>query len=346
MSDKVRAAVIGLGWPGKEHVKGYQACADAELVALCDINESLLKQVAGEYGVERTYADYREMIACGDIDVVSVCVPNFLHADLTMDSLKSGKHVLCEKPPALNAGQARAMADAAQANDKLVMYAVVMRFFAETAFVKSLIDAGELGEIYIGKAGYTRRRGIPMGAGAWFIDSERAGGGALIDIGVHALDCIWYLMGTPKPVSVSGSAYTKFAHTVPEGVKYDVDDSALALIKFENGATLYLEATWAWNLPGGAVKMVAGTKGGAQLDPLKIYTEKNGVSVDTTLGGGDMPEGYGGGLSGPFAAEVAHFVSAVRGETELMATAEQGVQLMEMLDAVYESGRTGREVRL
>jgi len=167
----------------------------------------------------------------------------------------------------------------------------------------------------------------------------------MIDIGVHALDNVWYLMGTPKPVSVTGVAYRKFEHCVPTGVKYDVDDASMALIKFANGASLFLEASWAWNLPGGATKQVAGTRGGLQLDPLRIHREKNGVVMDETLGESSMPEGYGSAPSNPFVGEVAHFCSVLRGKAKLIATPEQGIQLMQMLRGVYESAETGREIR-
>ena len=343
---KVRTAVIGLGWPGKEHLKGYQACPHAEVVAVCDLDEPLLAHVSTEFGIKRTFIDYHKMLACDDIDAVSVCVPNHAHAALTIDSLAAGKHVLCEKPPAMNAAEAVTMAGMATRGQRTLMYAMVMRFYPETRYLRDLIDAGELGDIYLAKAGYTRRRGIPLGRNNWFVDKERSGGGALIDIGVHALDCMWYLMGTPKPVSVSGSAFSKFAHTVPAGVKYDVDDAAMALIKFANGATLFLEASWAWNLPGGPTKMIAGTRGGASMDPLKIYTEKNGIVLDTVPGGGNMPEGYGNNPGNPFFGETAHFVNVIRGEAQLLATPEHGIQLMQMLDGVYASSSTGKEVRL
>ncbi|MFA6110249.1 MAG: Gfo/Idh/MocA family oxidoreductase [Candidatus Latescibacterota bacterium] len=346
MAAKVRAAVIGLGWPGKEHLKGYQACSGAEVVAVCDWDEPLLAQVADEFGVKQRFTDYKEMIASPEIDVVSVAVPNYEHAPLTIDCLKAGKHVLCEKPPAMNAPEAQAMADAAKAGRKTLMYAFVMRWYPQVRYLKSLIEAGELGDVYLGKAGYTRRRGIPRGKDNWFIDKKRAGGGALIDIGVHALDCVWYLMGTPKPVYVMGSAYHQFGYTVPEEITFDVDDAAVGLIRFANGATLFLEASWAWNLPGTAVKQIAGTKGGADLEPFRLFTEKNGVVLDTDLAQGGMPEGYGDAPSNPFFGEVAHFVEVVSGRARLIATPEQGVQLMQMLDAVYASSETGKGVAL
>ncbi len=346
MKGKIKAAVIGLGWPGKEHLKGYLACPGVEVAALCDWDEPLLKSVAEQYKIAKTYTDYRKMLADEDLDAVSVCVPNYEHAELTIAALKAGTNVLCEKPPAMSVAEAKTMAQTASKSKRMLMYALVMRFSPETRFAKDMITAGELGDIYLAKAGYTRRRGIPLGRANWFVDSERSGGGAMIDIGVHALDCVWYLMGNPKPVSVSGVTYQKFGHCVPKGVKYDVDDASMALVKFENGASLFLEASWAWNLPGGATKQLAGTKGGLQLDPLRIHTEKKGIVVDTTLGDKSIPAGYGGAPENPFVGEVMHFCDAIRGKAKLIATAEQGVQLMQMLRGIYESSESGREVRM
>lgn len=337
MADRIRIGIIGLGWPGREHLKGYKVCDRAEVVAVCDLDAELRERVSGEYDVPKVYTDYRELLADKAVDAVSVCLPNFLHKPAAVDALDAGMHVICEKPPALTAAEAREMADTAKRKDKVLMYALVQRFGGAARIVREFVDAGELGDIYFGKAGYVRRRGIPIGKGGWFVDKARAGGGALIDIGVHALDCAWWLMGNPKPTSVSGSAYSHFGHTVPEGVKYDVDDAAFGLIKFENGATLFLEATWALNLPTSSFRQIAGTKGGATLDPLTIYTERNGIQMDITP---TPPQ------ANAFEEEIRHFVACVQDGVEAGPSGEQGVMLMQMLDGIYTSASTGEEVRI
>ena len=337
MAKKVKVAVIGLGWAGREHSKGYKACPDAELVAVCDMNTELGNQVAGELGVPAVYANHKKMLKELDVDAVSVCLPNFLHAPIAIDALKAGKHVLCEKPPALNEREAKKMAKAAADAKRTLMYALVRRFQTPTKLVKDYINKGELGDIYYGRAVYHRRRGIPIGAKSWFVDKERSGGGSLIDIGVHALDCAWWLMGCPKPVSVSGSAYQKFAHIVPKDVKFNCDDSAFALVKFANDATLILECSWALNQRGGSIIQVAGTKGGAEFDPLVIFTERDGVQTDVTSTLKNEQ---------PFAGETAHFIECVQKGQKPLATAEQGAQLMDMMCAVYKSSESGKEVRI
>ena len=337
MAKKLKVGIIGLGWPGREHLKGYKQCGNVQVVALCDMNAELAQGQADEHGIEAVYGDHKKMLKGAGVDAVSVCLPNFLHAPISLDALRAGKHVICEKPPALNVAEARRMAAAARAGGLTLQYALSQRFVGANKLARDYVQKGELGEIYFGRAVYHRRRGIPLGTQSWFVNKKLSGGGALIDIGVHALDAVWWLMGTPKPVSVSGNAYQKFKHVVAKGTKFDVDDSAFGLIKFDNGATLILECSWALNLPGRNVLQIAGTKGGAELNPLKIYVERDGIQVDMT------PEVPGVDL---FADQMGHFVDCIlKNKTPLMS-AEQGVQLMQMLEAIYKSSASGREVRI
>ena len=332
---KVGAAIVGLGWPGIQHLKGYIADPRSEVIAVCDLDRGHAQEVATEYKIPHVYTDHLEMLENGDIDAVSVCLPNFLHAPISIGALNAGKHVLCEKPPARSAQEAKAMADAAAENDKTLMYALVQRFDGSTQTLKQLVREGELGEIYFGKAGYVRRRGVPVGREGWFVDKERSGGGALIDIGVHALDCVWWLMNSPRPVEVMGTSYSHFGHLVPDDVKYDVDDATFAQIRFENGATIILETTWALNLPGDNYIKIAGTKAGASLSPFTLYTEKDGQELDKSL---DAPSING------FDEEVKHFVGCIVDEKVPISSAEQGIMLMQMLDGIYESAQKGRSV--
>jgi len=337
MAKKINVGIVGMGWPGREHLKGYKQCANTEVVALCDMNTELAQQQADEHGVAAVYADHKKMLKEAGIDAVSVCLPNFLHAPIGLDALRAGKHVICEKPPALNAGEARRMAAAAKAGGLTLQYALSQRFVGANKLAKDYIDKGELGDIYFARAVYHRRRGIPLGTQSWFVNKKLSGGGALIDIGVHALDAAWWLMGTPKPVSVSGNAYQQFKHVVPKGTQFDVDDSAFGLIKFDNGATLILECSWALNLPSRSAIQIAGTKGGVELNPLKIYVEREGVQLDVT------PEVPGGDV---FAGQMGHFIECIQTNKTPLMSGEQGVQLMQMLDAIYKSSASGKEVRI
>jgi len=337
MARKLNVAVIGAGWPGREHVKGYLELDHVNVSVLCDKDLKLATTWAEEFRIPEVATDYKKLLKRPDIDAISVCLPNFLHAPVTIDCLRAGKHVLCEKPPALCAAEAKRMAAAAKKARRTLMYAMVLRYSTEATTIRQFVDDGTLGQIYFGHAAYTRRNNIPVGAAGWFVDKKRSGGGALIDIGVHALDRCWYLMGCPKPVAVTGAAYSKFAHTLPKGVKFNVDDSAFAMVRFAGGATLLLEATWALHLPGGQITRVAGTAGGATWEPLTVYTNQGGTDVDI------VPQVA---TWNPFHRQTAHFADCCRKKAKCISGAEQGVQLMQMLDAVYKSSSTGREVRI
>lgn len=337
MAAKVKVGVIGLGWPGREHLKGYAATPEAQVTALCDMSKDLLKQQADLFRVTDTYTNHTDMLRKADVDAVSVCLPNFLHCPVSMDALVAGKHVLCEKPPAMNAVEAQKMASLAKKKKRFLMYALCQRFSAQAKYVHALVQRGDLGDIYFGRAGYIRRRGIPIGAGGWFVDKKRAGGGALIDIGVHPLDCVWWLMGAPKPEVVMGATYQKFRHAVPKEIKFDVDDAAFAIIRFSNDATLLLECSWALFRDNAGIREIAGTKGGANISPLRILTERDGIQVDITPTLAEV---------NAFQGEVSHFVRCILKKERPIPTAEQGATMMKMLDAVYESSATGREVRI
>ena len=190
-----------------------------------------------EFGVARQYADANELIKDREIDVVSVCLPNHLHAPLTLAALRAGKHVICEKPPTMNAGEAKRIEKAATKAKKIVMYAVQRRFGGAEQAAKQAIVKGLAGDVYHARAGWMRTRGIPIGTG-WFTDKSKSGGGALIDIGVHMLDLAWYLLGQPKPASVYGMTHQKFRSVIAPERTFDVEDAAFALIRFEGGKTL------------------------------------------------------------------------------------------------------------
>ncbi|MDD4518019.1 MAG: Gfo/Idh/MocA family oxidoreductase, partial [Limnochordia bacterium] len=201
---KIKVGIIGVGGIAQTaHIPSWRARKDAEIVAIADINEQKLKQVKEKFMVPHAFTDYREMLAMDEIDVVSVCTPNLTHGIISKDALKAGKHVLCEKPVAVTGKEAEDIAQTAKAVDRIFMGAFCRRFEAASQEMRRRIEQGELGNVYYAKAGYLRRSGIP-GLGGWFTDKSRSGGGCMLDIGVHALDLTYWLMGAPEPVSVTG----------------------------------------------------------------------------------------------------------------------------------------------
>ena len=304
--------------------------------------------------MERLYTDKDEMLrACPEIDAVSVCTWNSAHAECTIAALNAGKNVLCEKPMAMNAAEAEAMYDAAKKSGKLLMIGFVRRFGNDCSIAKEFIDAGNFGEIYYGKATYLRRAGAP---GGWFGDSSRSGGGPLIDLGVHVIDLTRYLAGNPKPVSVYGATFQKLgdrSHIKSRGgyvvsgkeekPVFDVEDLASALIRFDNGFVLSVEASFSLNIKEdcGTIELF-GTKAGAVLNPeLEIFTEQNGYLTNVSF---NAPTALS--FDGLFDNEINHYVACVAQGLPCRSPAEDGITIMKILDAVYESARTGHEVMI
>ena len=329
MIKKTTVGVIGLGL-GQAHLAAYLNNSQVEVIGLADLNTELLDRSSSKSGIRHTFTSYHEMLALKP-DLVSVCLPNFLHAPVTIDALNAGVNVLCEKPMALNSAQARDMVAAARRNDRYLMIALNNRFRTETQILKKLIEQDVLGDIYYTKTGWLRRRGIP-GAGTWFTQKSQAGGGPLIDLGVHMIDLTRWLIGNPRPLSVVGATYSHLSNTV-DGL-FDVEDLATALIRFEGDITLIAETSWASHIPseGSYVKLM-GTRGGAEIKgaDLAVYTNLHGEQVDIT------PTYVPREWSDCIAAEIAHFVECIRAGETPMSTGEQGVEIMQILESIYES---------
>jgi predicted dehydrogenase len=333
---KLNVGVIGLGM-GRWHLQNYAQCPECVIHALCDLDEGRLKSAQQDFGARYTFTDYTEMLSDRKLDAVTVALPNQLHAPATIAALRAGKHVLCEKPMAVNAAEAEAMVAAAKRAKKQLMIHFNQRFTPDARFLKRYIEAGGLGDIYYAKTGWTRRRGVP-GMGSWFTQKALAGGGALIDIGVHMLDFALWMMGYPKSVQVLGSAYSVFGPKMAEaaGTTFDVDDLAAALVKFDNGATLFLEASWASNIEFQDLiyTELCGTLGGAirRNGQLKIFREELGGLLDAT------PNRF----LAPSETPQQHFVTSLLRSELNLAPGEQGLEVMRILDALYESAEASR----
>jgi predicted dehydrogenase len=350
---KIKVGIIGTGNISGVHTAGYKALENVEIYAACDLNEQRVKDYAQRNGCRYSFTDYNEMLKLEELDAVSVCTWNSAHAPAAIAALKAGKHVICEKPMAMNAKEALEMEKAAKEAGKLLMIGFVRRFGNDTKILKDFINSGMMGDIYYAKASYLRRAGYP---GGWFGDISRSGGGPLIDLGVHVIDLVRYLMGRPKAVSVTGATFNKlgdrgniigakgYSATDRGGSSvFNVEDLALGMIKFDNGSVLTVETSFSLNLKqdSGNIELF-GTKSGAKLDPkLELYTEMNDYLVNVTPALDSALS-----FTGLFENEIAHFVDCVANGTECISPAEDGVEIMKILDAVYESARTGREVRL
>jgi predicted dehydrogenase len=348
MAKKLRVAVVGTGM-GRYHMEAFAKQTDVELAAICDLNEPEARQFARQYGVTQVFTDYREMFSLKELDAVSIATPNCLHAPMTIDALRKGKHVLIEKPMALNAREARAMVAEAKKADKRLMVEQAMRFSRDAQLLRAYYDRGEFGEVYYARATWIRRKGWPrlnfepggsMGRGEWFIRKEEAGFGALADIGVHLLDLAWYLMGAPKPLAVSGMLWNKVAAPILKRRKMpcEVDEMAGGFIRLEGGRVIAVEVCWdSHNAPVQEAR-IYGDKGGCSLFPAKVYRGEDiveSVELGTQHGGYPLEDAY------------THFIECIRDpRKKMIASGEEIIQVMQMLEGIGRSAEAGREISL
>ncbi len=359
----LRAGVIGLGWAGQQHMRSYQLDDRAELVALAGLEADRLVGLGDQYGVEHRYADWQTMIAETELDVLSVCTPTALHAPMAIGALNAGIHVLSEKPMAENADSAQRMVDAARAGDRVLDVTFNHRRNGDVIAAKKIVDQGVLGPIYYAKAGWLRRAGIP-GLDSWFTTKALAGGGPMMDIGVHMLDIALHLMGEPSVTTVTGSTYAEFGprgrggSAGPAGVKwspageagFDVEDLASAFIRLsgpEVNSTLLLESSWASFVPEDQIYCTLyGTDGGASIlwsasggrdQSLRVWTDVQGTPAELAPAVGPT-SGHAGC--------VADFLTKVLSDDWSEHRGEQGLTRARIIDACYASAGVGAEITL
>ena len=361
MAKTLKVGVIGTG-VGVYHLEGYLSHPRAEIVALCDNNPAALETIGGKFSIPHLFTDHQQMLAMKELDAVSICVPNYLHAPMALAAFAAGKHVLVEKPLATDVKSGEKMVAAAKAAKKTFMIQFNNRYRPETQLLKRYVESGELGQLYFARCGWIRRNGIPAW-GNWFTQQEFAGGGSLIDLGVHMLDLTWWLMGKPKPVSCLGATYGKFGPQRealgPWGTpnlkgKFDVEDMAVGMIRFANGATILTEASWASRIEREwCYSTVCRDQAGATLerqwavdgiddtsiDKLMLFKQEHGAPVDETLK--VLPDPYMGRLEA-----VRHFVDSVLSGKTPLSPATDGLEIMKILEALYKSAKTGKAVNI
>jgi predicted dehydrogenase len=357
MEKKIKVGIIGCGGIANgKHMPALSKLSDVEMVAFCDIIEEKAQSAKEKYGTPdaKVYTDYQELLNDPEIEVVHVCTPNRSHAPISIDSLHAGKHVMCEKPMAKTAEDARKMVAAAKETGKKLTIGYQHRHKPESLYLKSVIDRGDLGEIYFAKAFAVRRRGTPN----WgvFLNEYEQGGGPLIDIGTHSLDVTLYLMNNYEPKMVVGTTYKKVNDAEcgnPWGgwdkEQHTMEDSAFGFIVMKNGATIILESSWALNtsepIQEGST-VLCGTDAGAQI--------KGGVTInkgefnrlieikpDLSSGGVAFYEGVS---DNPAEVEARRWIDAVKNDTDVVVKPEQACVVSEILEAIYKSAKSGQPV--
>jgi predicted dehydrogenase len=357
-TDAVRVGVVGLGWAGQQHIAAYDAHPGTKVVAIAGQEEPIRAKLAARYRIDHDVAAWEDLLEHSDLDAVSVAVPTFLHAPVAIAALERGIHVLSEKPIALNGPQADAMVKAARAADRVLDVAFNHRQRGDIQRLKEVIDAGRLGRAYYAKAWWLRRTGIPT-LGSWFTRAELAGGGPLVDIGVHVLDYSLFLLGNPEVVAVSASTYDLLASagfgSSPDSKKtgatdaktFDVEDLASVFMRLADGGTLLVEASWAAHRRDGDEFGITlyGTDAGAELivddyapkGSLRIFTDDDGAAVATSEA---VEPGRG------HTAVIEQFVEKVRSGAWRQHDGSSAAALARVVDACYRSAAEQREVRL
>jgi len=364
--EKMKIALVGCDGIMKwAHIPAFASMDNVEIIAMCDTVPGRCDEIkaftVSEYSSHildnaKCYTDYDEMLEKEKLDAVDICTPNFLHAPFSIKALERGINVFVEKPDSTSVEDMEKMKEAAEKSGKILMAMRNNRYTARAEKLKALALEGKFGNIYCGKCGWIRRRGIP-GKGGWFTTKERSGGGPLIDLGVHMIDLAIYLMGNPKPVAVSGAIYTNFADNnakqTASSARYgeakkngifDVEDQAMGFIKFDNGACLQIDFSWAGNIEAVNHNFLElrGSKAGLKWKDsgkvAKVFEEIDGEQVDIDIDADTTIGGHAGNLR--------HFVDVVMNGAQPDYTPEQGLNMMKVLSAIYESAEKGCEIRL
>lgn len=351
----IKVGLIGCGGIARwAHSLFYKAAEDVKVVAICDIDSQRL-EIFHKEGIPDadTYSDYHDVLNREDIDCIDICTPNYLHAQIAVEAFAKGKHVFSEKPDAVSPELVLAMKEASEKADKVLMVMRNNRFTDASRYAKQYIEDGRMGRVYAARCGWQRRRGIP-GKGGWFTTKAQSGGGPLIDLGVHMIDLAIWLMGNPTPVAVSGATYCEFANSdvsdsvnsafgkEVKGGTFDVEDLAMGFIRFDNGAVLQIEFSWASNVKEEhRFVELRGTKAGLLWQDgtkLEFYSEEHGQLTDLNLSGNLADNGH--------VRNLRNFYDVVQGKAEPCFKPQQGVDMIKILTAIYKSAETGREVVL
>ncbi len=349
--NKLRVGIIGTGGISAMHIDGYRQCDNVEIISGCDIDALKLDAVCKKNGIPEQYLDHRELLEKSDVDAVSICTSHESHAEIAINAMKAGKHVLSEKPMAISSKQAQEMLDTSKETGKLLMLGFVRRFGDDAELILECKDQGMFGDIYYAKASYLRRYGFP---GGWFGNKAKSGGGPLIDLGVHSIDLCRYLMGNPNPVTVSGTTSYKMGKPVLKDQYvadvsnekrtddiFDVEDLATLYVKFDNGAVFYLDTSFCLNVksPTGKIELF-GDKAGTKIDPeVEFYSVLAGRMVDITPVKKAMFD-----FRDCFRRELKHFVDCITLGIPCRNPAEDGLMVTKIIEAGYKSAETGKEI--
>jgi predicted dehydrogenase len=332
---KVRLAVIGAGAISQvAHIPSWKKLPDVELVAVCDTVKARAKAVAEKYKIPRYFTNDDEVFKQDDIDAVDICVPTNLHLPVALAALSAGKHVLVEKPMARNVEESEKMLEAARRYQRKLMVAMNVRFRRDAVNLKSFVDGGDLGEVFYLKCGWLRRQESWSGQ-SWLFQKKYSGGGVLMDLGIQMLDLSLWLLGNKKAKSVKAMTYNRVS-------KLEVEDAAIAFIHLDDGTTLTLEVSWTLLTEDDLLYAnLFGSRGGALLNPLRVMKEMHGNLVNLTPAREETTTNI---YKRSYENELRHFVKCLREDIHMFSSGEESLERMRIIQKIYESAASGREV--
>jgi len=332
---KIRVALIGAGYISDYHARGLLTIPDVEITAVVGMPIEAAEEFAKKYNIKEATTDALSLARRDDIDAVLISTPNKFHAPYAIEFMNSGKDVFVEKPMAMNPAEGEAVIKAAEENDRIVLVGHMWRFDEEAQFVKKVVDSGELGKVVKTK-GYGIHEN--WGPGGWFTQKEIAGGGALADMGVHAIDTVRFILGDPKPKEVYAKIGTYYGD-------YDVDDTGIIVITWDNGATSIIESGW-WHphMDGPeAATQIFGTKGYVSLFPTKLKLKEEEANKEFEIPKVKKEEHCDQSI---YTKQMEHFIDCIRTRKQPVPGLEEGQTVLQIVDAAYRSSETGEAIKI
>lgn len=328
-------ALIGSGYIAHYHARALQTLPNVQLCAVCSLDQTQASEFADTYGIETQVTQIDELTQRSDIQAVIICTPNKFHAPYAIEFMTHGKDVFVEKPMAVSTDQAGDMVACARQTDRILMVGHMWRFDDEVNCIRDLVQSGRLGTVVKTKGYGIHENWGPAG---WFVDKDLAGGGALVDMGVHAIDTVRYLLGDPQPTEVYAKISTSFG-------EYPVDDNAVLMITWDTGTVSIIESGWWHPHADGpeAGTQLFGTDGYASLFPT-VYKLKVGKDMKETVP--DMPERKEHCDQRMYTQQMTHFVACIQTRQQPLAGMIQGQTALAIVEAAYESSRKGQAVKI
>ena len=330
--NQVRIGVVGLGSIAQlVHLPMLKKLNNATITAISEINKNRLLSVGEKFGIKNQYVSYEEMLDKEELDAVIIATPTDTHLPIALACIERGKYVLVEKPISRSIQETQTIVDAAKKHDVKVMVGMNFRYRPDVMLLKSIINFGDLGEIFYVKCGWLRKQSSD---GQWFTKKESSGGGVILDLGIVLLDLSLWLLNFPEIASVSTQNF--YINTT------SVEDCSLSMIRCKPNALINMETSWSLNSEKDAFYLdIYGSKGNASLNPLRVFKKINDQQIDMTPSGSDN---YLSLFKKSYLNELKHFLGAVQGVNPLFSPAEESLPRMKVIDSMYQSAQSKKEI--